>query len=77
MENNNQAILDEMEKEELELQVRKKHIADILNSDNYLEQMQKLNAQLNKKRTNKKVVNYSEMKKVFISEEGEDGKQGK
>ena len=74
-ENNSRSILEQMEKEELELQARKKHIAEILNSDNYIEEMQKLNSQLNKTRKNKKVVNYNDLKKVFDSEGGENGKQ--
>ena len=74
-ENNNQSILEEMEKEELELQARKKHIADIFNSDNYIEEMQKLNVQLNKTRKNKKVVNYNELKKFTDSEGEQNGKQ--
>ena len=75
MKNNKQPVLDEMQKEELEFQARKKRITEIANSDNYLEEMKKINAELNRKRTNKKVVNYSDLKKIFAGEEGEDGKR--
>ena len=61
--------------DELELMARKKRIAEIVNSDNYIEQMQEINDELNATRTNKKVINYRDIKKIFDSMEGKDGKQ--
>ena len=61
--------------EELELRARKKRITEIVNSDNYIEQMQELNNELNATRTNKKVINYRDIKKSFDTKEGRDGKQ--
>lgn len=61
--------------DELELRARKKRIAEIVNSDNYIEQMQEINDELNATRTNKKVINYRDIKKIFDSMEGKDGKQ--
>ena len=61
--------------DELELRARKRRITEIVNSDNYIEQMQEINNELNATRTNKKVINYRDIKKIFDSREGEDGKQ--
>lgn len=61
--------------EELELRARKKHIAEIFNSDNYIEQMQELNRELNRTRTNLKIVNYKDIKKFLDNEEKDDGKK--
>ena len=51
--------------DELELKARKRHIAEIVNSDNYIEQMQELNEELNSTRTNKNIINYRDIKKFF------------
>ena len=61
--------------DELELRARKRRITEIVNSDKYIEQMQEINNELNATRTNKKVINYRDIKKIFDSREGEDVKQ--
>lgn len=60
--------------EELELAARKRRIAEIVNSDNYIEQMQEINNELNTTRTNKNVINYNDIKKIFDTKEGNDDK---
>ena len=52
---------------------RKRRIAEILNSDNYIEQMKELNDELNRTRTNTKVINYKTLKKT----ESKDCRDGK
>lgn len=59
--------------EEWELKQRKRRIAGILNSDNYIEQMKELNDELNRTRTNTKVINYKTLKKT----ESKDCRDGK
>lgn len=59
--------------EEWELKQRKRRIAEILNSDNYIEQMKELNDELNRTRTNTKVINYKTLKKT----ESKDCRDGK
>ena len=59
----------------MELKARKQRITEIVNSDNYIEQMQELNEELNITRTNPKVISYRDIKKIFDSKEGTDGKQ--
>ena len=61
--------------DELELIERKKHITEIVNSDNYIEQMQEINEELNKTRTNTKIINYRDIKKDLDSRRGKDGKE--
>lgn len=59
--------------EEWELKQRKRRITEILNSDNYIEQMKELNDELNRTRTNTKVINYKTLKKA----ESKDCRDGK
>ncbi|MBQ7880710.1 MAG: hypothetical protein IJ358_02595 [Clostridia bacterium] len=71
--NNNQQLVDEMENMGRILDERRKNIEQIANSDNYLEEMLKINKHLNETRKNKKTVSYAKLKKVFDNKEGKDG----
>ena len=72
MDSNNQTAVEEMKTMKKNLQERQKCISQILDSDNYLEQMQQLNAKVNKSRTNKKVIDYKGLQKIMSSEEATD-----
>ena len=69
---NNQTAFDEIQLNEISLQEKQKHIAKILNNDNYIEEMQNINNQINKSRTNKKVVDYKSLYKIIVGEESDD-----
>ena len=64
--NTNQQLVDELHAMDLAVKQRRAQIAKIATSDNYLEEMKKINSHLNQTRKNKNTVSYAKLKNLTL-----------